>query len=58
MRSRPIELLLQMAFVLLACLPASVPAQVKIIFGTDMDTDCDAADSLRETLDQLMVQPP
>ena len=28
------------------CLPASLPAQVKIIYDTDMDTDCDDAGAL------------
>ena len=46
------------AVVLFACISVRVQAQVKIVFDTDVDTDCDAAESIRTTLDELMVRAP
>ena len=37
---------LTIAFFIVLCLPAFLPAQTKIIFDTDMDTDCDDAGAL------------
>ncbi len=46
MHARPIGLLLPLAVVFFVGMPARAPAQVKIIFDTDMDTDCDDAGAL------------
>lgn len=37
---------LAVAFLLVLCLPVALPAQTKIIYDTDMDTDCDDAGAL------------
>lgn len=37
---------LAVAFLFVLCLPACLPAEVKIIYDTDMDTDCDDAGAL------------
>ncbi len=37
---------LAIAFLIVLCLPVALPAQTKVIYDTDMDTDCDDAGGL------------
>jgi hypothetical protein len=44
--NKDISMKLAVAFLLVLCLSVSLPAQTKIIYDTDMDTDCDDAGAL------------
>ena len=46
MQLRPMRFPLLLAVLFIACVSTSAQAQVKIIFDTDMDTDCDDAGAL------------